>query len=234
MAQHLCKNAEKPTLWQRYGHWIYALILPAYLIGFFYMEATFDGTIPYWSSYMPIDDLIPFCEWFYPIYILWFPLLGAVGFHLVFTSPRDFKYYMLYIGISFGFALILFAVFPNGQDLRPDLATLGRDNLWIRAIGFLYQTDTNTNVCPSVHVVGSMAVIFGVFHNDRLGRLTWFKITVIVMAVLISCSTVFIKQHSLLDVIVAVPYSFIMYGAVYWLPRCFTRRKQASVTIENP
>ena len=211
----LRRNEPSPG-WQKYGHWLYALILPLYLAGFFIEEHFIDGSAPYLVSYMPIDAHIPFCEWWYIFYVLWYPLLGGVGLYLAFRDPKGFKRYMTYIGVSFFTALLLFALFPNGQDLRPDLDTLGRENLFTRLIGVLYAYDTNTNVCPSLHVVGSLAAWFAVLHNDRLRRTRWVPIVVGVLACLISISTVMIKQHSLLDMIVGVPYALFLYRLLYW------------------
>lgn len=211
----LRRNEPSPG-WQKYGHWLYALILPLYLAGFFIEEHFIDGSAPYLVSYMPIDAHIPFCEWWYIFYVLWYPLLGGVGLYLAFRDSKGFKRYMTYIGVSFFTALLLFALFPNGQDLRPDLDTLGRENLFTRLIGVLYASDTNTNVCPSLHVVGSLAAWFAVLHNDRLRRTRWVPIVVGVLACLISISTVMIKQHSLLDMIVGVPYALFLYRLLYW------------------
>lgn len=211
----LRRNEPSPG-WQKHGHWLYALILPLYLAGFFIEEHFIDGSAPYLVSYMPIDAHIPFCEWWYIFYVLWYPLLGGVGLYLAFRDPKGFKRYMTYIGVSFFTALLLFALFPNGQDLRPDLDTLGRENLFTRLIGVLYASDTNTNVCPSLHVVGSLAAWFAVLHNDRLRRTRWVPIVVGVLACLISISTVMIKQHSLLDMIVGVPYALFLYRLLYW------------------
>lgn len=203
------------AVWKKYGHWVYALILPLYLVGFFVEEHFIDGSFPYLVSYLPLDDAIPFCEWWYLFYVLWYPFMGAIGFYLGIYDPKGFKQYMTYIGVSFFTALVLFALFPNGQDLRPDLTQLGRENVFTRLIGVLYQTDTNTNVCPSLHVVGSIAVIFPAFHNERLRRTRWVPIGAIFIACLICASTVFIKQHSILDVFVGIPYALLLYPLIY-------------------
>ena len=224
--------------WHRYHHWLYALILPLYLITFFVQESILDGSVPYTSIYHPLDDLIPFCEWFYIPYVLWYPFMGLVGLYLAFKDGTGFKRYMTYIGVSFFAALAFFAIFPNGQDLRPDLAVLGRDNLFTRAIAILYVADTNTNVCPSLHVVGSMAAVFGIMHHPRLRRTVWLPVGGIILAVLICLSTVFLKQHSVVDVFVGIPYGFATYGTVYWLPALWAKRsrglRKAPVTAEKP
>ena len=44
------------------------------------------------------------------------------------------------------------ALIPNGQDLRP--AVMPRDNIFCDLVAYTYSLDTNTNVFPSVHVLG--------------------------------------------------------------------------------
>ncbi len=221
-----------PT-WQTYHHWLYALVLPVYLTLFFIQERLIDGSDPYLVSHVPLDDHIPFCEYFFIPYVLWYPFMLAVGLYLGAKEPQNFKRYMTYIGVSFLTALGLFALFPNGQNLRPDIATLGRDNLFTHAIAALYETDTNTNVCPSLHVVGSMAATFGVFHSERLRRTVWLPVLSVILAVFIILSTVFIKQHSILDAYVGIPYGFFIYGLIYWLPRALKKSKSASLATES-
>ena len=47
--------------------------------------------------------------------------------------------------------LIICTVFPNGLNLRPEVFT--RDNFCIELVKRIYQTDTPTNVLPSLHSV---------------------------------------------------------------------------------
>ncbi len=220
-------------MWQKYHHWLYTLVLPVYLFFFFLTEQLIDGNADYIVSYVPLDDLIPFCEYFFIPYVLWYPFMLSVGLYLGFKEPQNFKRYMTYIGASFLTAIVLFVLFPNGQDLRPDIAALDRDNLFTRAIASLYETDTNTNVCPSLHVVGSMAAAFGVFHSDRLRRTVWLPIAAVVLAILIILSTVFIKQHSIVDAYVGIPYGGLFYGLIYWLPKWLKRPSRKPIAVEN-
>ncbi len=199
----------------RHHHWLYTLLLPLYLIGFFIVERLIDGNHPYFVSYLPLDDRIPFCEWFVIFYVLWYPFLVGVGIYLACHEPPAFKRYMAYIGATFLSSLVLFVLFPNGQDLRPALDTLGRDNIATRLIAAIYTADTNTNVCPSIHVVGSLAAMFGILHSDRLCRVRWVRISGWTLTVLIAASTVLIKQHSVLDAIVGVAYAFAFYPLIY-------------------
>lgn len=192
------------------SHFWFILVLPIYLISFFTTEAIVTDN--YWVSFMTVDNLIPFCEWFLIPYYMWYPFMGIMGLYLLFTDANGFRKFMSFIGLSFMCAIVIFLIFPNGQDLRPEV--FPRDNILTRAIAGLYRIDTNTNVLPSLHVVGSLAVPFAAQNNGKLKK-PWILIILYFIAVLISLSTVFIKQHSLLDGIVAVPYAIIFYILVY-------------------
>ncbi len=219
----------KAALWTTYRHWLYVLILPVYFVGFFAVESLIDSQFPYMVTYLPLDDRIPFCEWFVLAYVLWYPFMVSIGLCLGITNPQGFRKYMTYIGISFMLSLVIFLLFPNGQNLRVDLDALGRENLCTRLIGALYTADTNTNVCPSLHVVGSMAVVFGVLHDARLRKSVWAPVASIVIASCIIASTVLIKQHSIVDVLVGVPYGLLIYGLVYWVPVWWRHAKGRSI-----
>ena len=81
----------------------------------------------------------------------------------------------------------------------------------VRAI---YAADTNTNVIPSVHVIGAIFAAFGLCSTKKLKH-RWLKPAVIVLAALISIATCFVKQHSILDVFAGIALSAIIYPIVY-------------------
>ena len=51
----------KDFLHKRPSAW-YMLYIPVYLLLFFIVEQLVPSTCDYWVSYLPLDDLIPFCE----------------------------------------------------------------------------------------------------------------------------------------------------------------------------
>lgn len=210
-----------------YQHLWYILILPGYMCFFYLAEALI--TTDYWVSYLPMDDMIPFNEWFVIPYVFWYPYMVGLGLYLIFRDVKGFRRYMTYIGVGFMSCIIFCFIVPNGQDLRPE--TFLHDNFLTDLISGLYAADTNTNVCPSMHVVGSMAVVFGVFRCSAL-RSSWVRILTVLCCILICASTVFIKQHSILDVFVAIPWSIAVYIAVYVLPDKIAKRK--SKGMQNP
>lgn len=194
----------------------YILVLPAFLICFFLLERF--GSENYWVSYIPLDDRIPFCEYFVLPYVLWYPFMFGTGLFLLLKDHDGFRRYMSFIGIAFGATLLFCAVFPNGQDLRP--AEFPRSNIFTLILSGLYKADDNQNVLPSMHVLGSCAAAVGWCMSPKV-KSRWVKAAAISLATLISASTVLVKQHSILDVFTALPIAAVLYFAIYkpWLRR---------------
>lgn len=79
----------------------------------------------------------------------------------------------------------------------------------------LYKTDTPTNVLPSIHVFNSIGAGIAISHSNDLKKHRWIQISAYILAALIILSTMFLKQHSVTDVIAAVAMACIIYPFVY-------------------
>ena len=193
-----------------FHHAWYLLIWNVYLLLFYLAEHLVVDK--YWVSYLPIDDQIPFCRFFIIPYCMWHPLLFAMTIYLFFTDVPAFKRFVVYIGLGFGGSIIFCMLFPNGQDLRP--TEFAQNDFFIWLVKKIYAADTNTNVIPSMHVIGCAALTLACFDAPRLRRhhLHWIMAA---LGVVISASTVFVKQHSMLDVRVAIPVSVVLCLIVY-------------------
>ncbi len=193
-----------------FHHFWYLLIWDVYLSLYYLAEHLIVDN--YWVSYLPIDDAIPFCRFFIIPYCMWHPLLVLMTVYLFFYDVPAFKRFMLYIGLGFGGSIIFCMLFPNGQDLRP--TSFAQNDFFTWLVQRIYAADTNTNVIPSMHVIGCAALTLACFDAPSLRRrhLHWIMLG---LGVIISLSTVFVKQHSLLDVIVALPVSLVLWLVIY-------------------
>ena len=200
-------------------HILWALCYLPYLT--LYIIAERVVTDDYFVSYLPIDDAIPFCEWFVFLYVLWFPFL-LFGALIALSDKKAFRRQMLFIGISFSLTLIFDIIFPNGQDLRPTLT--GDLNIAERLCSLIYAADTNTNVLPSMHVLGTFAVAGTMLSSDKLCRR--YAVPFIILSVMICASTVFIKQHSVLDVLTGVAFGAVMSIIMFIIPRHFDKKRE--------
>ena len=184
-----------------------------------------------------LDAYIPFLEIFVIPYLLWFVFLVVTHVYTLLYDVELYKKLIKYIIITYTTALVIFVLFPNafanpsGASLRPDVETLGRNNILIEFMKYFWaNVDTPTNVCPSLHVIGTMACMFTVLHSERLKNKI-FRAFIVLVSISICVSTIFLRQHSILDVIVAVPICIIA-EIICFAPHLL-KRKNKSKAIEN-
>lgn len=200
-------------LFNRYKHgWVLSYFF-IYIIWFFALEKAV--TVNYTAIHIRLDDFIPFNEWFVIPYYLWFAYIFVTVAYFFLTSKEDFYKCTAFLFIGMTICLIIYTLWPNGQNLRPDLTELGRDNVFTRIVAKLYSTDTATNVLPSIHVFNSIGAHIAIHRSEALKKYKWIQISSFLLMFLISLSTMFLKQHSALDAIAAIALSFIMYLFVY-------------------
>ena len=199
----------------KYRHGIPLLIyMVIYLVWFAWLEQT--NVTNYQLIHVTMDDYIPFCEAFIIPYLLWFGYVAAVVVYLFFKNKQDYYKVCAFLFTGMTLFLIVSTLWPNGHDLRP--AVMPRDNCFTWLISILWKTDTATNLWPSIHVFNSMGAHFAVMHNrelaqSRLGRP--IKIASGILSVSIILSTMFIKQHSVFDVVTGILLGAVMYVFVY-------------------
>lgn len=192
------------------------LFWPVFGVRYLLIE-NLNPAVAYTVVYCPLDDWIPFQEAFVIPYVFWYVFI--IGMHL-YTMLYDipaFKRYTKFMLIAFSVSTLTFLLFPTCQNLRP--AEFPRDNLLTKIVAFLYNADTNTNVCPSEHVIGSVGALAAAVDTKRL-RTPRRMAMITVAAMFTSIATVFLKQHSVVDVLAALPVC-----AVVWLI-CYGRKKE--------
>ena len=166
-----------------------------------------------------VDDIIPFNEFFVFFYAGWYLLvLGALLYTFFYDVPRFCKL-QIFLIITQALGMIWYIVWPNRQDLRPEV--FPRENVLTALLSYIYQFDTPTCVCPSLHVAFAIGVMsVGVKDEDLPKAL---RAALCLFVILISLSVCFVKQHSFLDVLAALPVclfaEIVVFGRDYWLPR---------------
>lgn len=159
------------------------------------------------------DGMIPFCEYFIIPYYFWFVYLVWMLVYTFFFDIPSFKKYMTFIIISYSLTCLIYVILPTEQNLRIDLSE--RSNVFEDLVWQLQTSiDNNKNVCPSLHVTGSFAVLFTAWNSERYRSVFW-RAVFIAITVLISASTVFLKQHSIIDIAAAVGLCFAIYPFVF-------------------
>ena len=209
----------------RFSHFLLLLSWVGYFL-LYYLTENFIPPERCHLMHSRLDDLIPFCEYFLIPYVFWYVFVfGSLLYYLLF-DVESFRSMQIFIIITQVVAMFVYIVWPSRQDLRPE--TFLHDNVLTRLMAFIYSFDTSTGVCPSLHVAYSIGIA-SVWCKDRFAPKGW-KIFVVFAAVIISVATCFVKQHSALDVLAALPLcllaEWLVYGKKYWLPRLRARKAE--------
>ena len=158
-----------------------------------------------------LDDRIPFREEFVIFYVGWyFLILFSLGYFLLYSvdSFRKLQTYFILIQLV---AMAVYLLWPSRQELRPQV--FPRENLLTAVAGLLYRIDTPTGVCPSVHVAGSVAIA-SVWLRERRAK-PWQKAAIGCFCLLVCLSVSFLKQHSVVDILAAIPLCLIAEWFVF-------------------
>lgn len=182
-----------------------------YLLTFVLLE---NREVPLHIIYTPFDDVIPFCEYFIIPYLFWFLYVAATIFYFVFWSKNHKERDQFIYSMCAGMAVFLVASFlyPNGHELRP---TLTGNGILIELVRILYQVDTSTNILPSLHVFETVVCSIALLRQDEIRKKRGISAGINVSSILIILSTMFLKQHSVIDVISALILNFICYVGAY-------------------
>ncbi len=195
----------------KHKHLLLQLYWLIYLPWFAYLERTV--TTRFHVIHMALDDYIPFCEYFVIPYFLWFLYVAVAILYFAFNNKQE--YYNLCKILFFGMTvfLIVSTIYPNGHYLRP--YTFARDNIFVDMVRALYQTDTATNLFPSIHVYNSLAVNAVVWRCKDFKNKPVLRYGSAFLAWSIVFSTVFLKQHSVFDLLTGVLLAAFTIVAVY-------------------
>ena len=173
-------------------------------VGYFLLYMLTENLIPAEKCYPVhcwLDDVVPFCEWFVIFYVSWYALIVASLLYFVLYSVDSFKKLQTYIIVTQVIAMAIYIIFPTRQDLRPEV--FPRDNVCTWILGIIYNFDTSTGVCPSLHVGYSLGIISTWLREKQAGKL--WKWIVTIWCLLICVSVSFVKQHSVVDIFAAIP-----------------------------
>lgn len=190
-------------------------------VGYFSLYFITENLIPAdmcTPIHSPLDDLIPFCEWFLIPYVGWYLLIVVSLVYFALYNPTNFRRLQTFIIVTQVAAMAIYILFPNRQDLRP--IEFPRENFLTDCIGFLYSFDTNTGVCPSLHCAYSIGIA-SVWLKEKNAS-AYAKTFVVVFVILVCLSTMFIKQHSVIDFFAALPVCVLAEGIAcgsYWRDR---------------
>ncbi len=166
----------------------------------------------------PVDDKIPFLTWTVLPYCFWFPLIAVYPLVVFQTDPYSYCGYLMTMVIEIVLSVMCYLIYPTSFQ-RP----VPPDGFWGNFMKFIYHGSyRGLNCAPSLHCSSCFLVICVSFTCVGMDlRIRAFTVSIAVMIVL---STLTTKQHTLIDVLTAVPLFLIsrilglLLTARYYIP----------------
>lgn len=158
----------------------------------------------WWTPRVWIDEYIPLTPFFIPIYLIYYPVLIAP----IFLPLTKFKDKQLAVALFLSSWVNYLVSFTIISRIQPRVPILGYEGIWIDTLKWLYTVDFNALYFPSLHVA----------HSCLIGLILWkwktYRMIFLILAVPISISTIFVKQHFILDIVSAILIVGIIYKVV--------------------
>ena len=151
-----------------------------------------------WCS---LDEYVPFVPAFSIPYVAWYAVQAFTAWYCFRRERGVFRRFIGYLLFGYALAISAFLLYPSAIDFRPEVS--GTD-LFSRIIGWVYGMDNPTNVFPSLHVIVAVGCAFAQCYSRGLGK-PFLRVIWWIIALSICASTVLIKQHSVLDILAAIP-----------------------------
>ncbi|MFL0248226.1 phosphatase PAP2 family protein [Candidatus Clostridium stratigraminis] len=163
-----------------------------------------------------IDNSIPFLKVFILPYVAWYAFIFIIMAYLCYKDRKT--YYITITAYLLGL-IASYITFYFFQTTVPRPEVIGSDIL-SKIIQSIYRADKPYNCFPSIHVLTSYLMIKAMMTSSARN-----KINLVIIgssSVLIIISTLFIKQHVILDVFSGVIYADVLYrlvqsyGVLFW------------------
>ena len=154
-----------------------------------------------------LDSKIPFNIYFIIPYAFWYFMLFIIPYYLYVKKDKEsfIKYFISYILVVI-VSNIIFVIYPT-TVIRPEVSGSNILELMTRLIFYI---DTPIQNCfPSLHC--AMSMLWLLFILDSKKSSTSFKIWVPIVSILIMLSTLFVKQHVIIDLISGDVIALIVY-----------------------
>ena len=176
-----------------------------YLI-FYFLIQSFIGTSQY-NLLIGIDEKIPFIPSFIWVYHTMIPVTILTAIFLF--QKRD-----IFLGLIFSFifasiVMCLFYIFFPSFYPRESFVEISTVSGWL--IEMTRSIDAPHNTFPSGHVTFAWLLLFFVNLSQYTRKYSWIKILYFCWAVLVSISTLTLKQHFVVDVVSGIALAAISY-----------------------
>ncbi len=176
------------------------LFLIALQLLYFPINQNVQGGI---TTYLPIDDQITLSPiWAIPylLSILWW--VGAIIWATFKMEYKRYVHFALCLSLTIVISYAVYILFPTYVD-RPKIVD---QDFLSQLVIFIYGNDKPYNALPSGHTYTTLIISIFWYYWLPKQRYLWIAI-----AILVILSTLFTKQHAILDLLTASILVFICY-----------------------
>lgn len=188
----------------RFEKHIIIIVLYMLFIFLYLSVSAYNEGRPFYNLAISIDYKIPFIPHFVWTYILYYivVLLPVMAVEDIVEFRRMALAYLMMYFIGFT-TYILFPV----KMVRPELTGTGY-SVWM--LKKIFNADNGYNVFPSMHVANAFLAAFFSYRFKKL-----YGVFVYLIAFLITISTLFVKQHYIVDLFAGIALAYFVYRFTY-------------------
>lgn len=159
-----------------------------------------------------LDKLIPFMPEWTLFYVLWHPLLIITPCFLYKVNKENFYTYIVIKFFIEVIAIFIFFFYPT-LFIRPEFVV---KDIFTWFLNLVYITDTPAlNCMPSMHCTVCFTSIYSIIKCNKITKKCKAFFTLTFIGIVLS--TLFVKQHAILDVVTAFILTAIISVIVYKL-----------------
>lgn len=207
----------KKENWRFFKQISYAIIpflifVAVLLISYFGNQLVYDLRGESGSQYphVPLDDKIPLIPWFVYFYYLTFPLGLVTFFYVAYKDKKSLYDIFLTLCISFAISGIIYLV-GQTEFIKPEFTP---QTFTDKLVVWTWGSTNPVNCFPSQHCFMAFAIIIAVCSSKGLN--IFYRLAAFAISIMIILSTVFIRQHFLLDIFASFDIMFIVFALVYY------------------
>ncbi|MFS0782758.1 phosphatase PAP2 family protein [Bacillus sp. 1P06AnD] len=160
---------------------------------------------------IPLDKSIPFVKEFIIPYVVWYPFIYS---SLIYLCYKERKLYFVALSSLLAGKIISFIVYAVWQTTVPRPVVTG-DDVFSQLVRFIYSHDQPVNCFPSIHVLTTFIIILAMIKRRK--ETPWLSSISVIIGIMIIASTLFTKQHAILDVLSGLGLGAVLYTSSYAL-----------------
>lgn len=204
------QNNNVNQVFNRYKHLLWLLLIVGEALFFLFTK---NLNLNYHLIHHKLDDIIPFAPIFSVPYYIWYFYVPGLLLIMGLTNKKGFYFQLIPIYIGIIVSCTLFLIYPSAVDFRPTVTQATNPFLWL--CKQLFEFDRPINVFPSLHCFEAACLHLTSFTLGPWKKKKVLRILSAITSILICMSTVFIKQHSIIDLVAGVIMAIVLTTATY-------------------